>query len=245
MGRPDKPVDQTVPARARLADFLRTRRVVSGMTYEQMARDVYSSKATLKRAASGACVPSWATVVDFIETTATAEETLIGSTLVARTRGHELWVRARRATRAPYYVYKAPDPRLIATEADFSKFLRDQHVWAGYPTPGEMQQTVEHPWDLPPSTTRRIIAGEILPVGPHQALAFLKACYLSTSDELEPWLAAAVRAIGSSSGKRDVKPWINAHHELRDAHLDGIHADVISLNGTFVQLTNREKGLAA
>lgn len=245
MGRPDKPVDRTVPARAKLADFLRARKAASGMTYEQMARDVYSSEATLKRAASGACVPSWATVVDFIETTATPEEeTLMGSTLVARARGHELWVRARRGTRAPYYVHKAPDPRLIATEADFIKFLRDQHVWAGYPTPGEMQRIVQRPWDLPPSTTRRIIAGEILPVGPHQAMAFLNACYLTTSAELEPWLAAAVRAIGSSSGKRDVGPWIDAHHELC-AHLDSIDAEVIHLEEALIQLTNDEKELAA
>lgn len=245
MGRPDKPVDRTVPARARLADFLRARKATSGTTYEQMAKNsLYSSKATLKRAASGASVPSWETVVDFISTTATEEEWVVPDRITAQIRGHELWVIARRATRAPYYVYKAPDPRLIATEADFSKFLRDQHVWSGYPTPGEMQRIVEHPWDLPPSTTRRIIAGEILPVGPHQAMAFLKACYLSTSAELEPWLAAAVRAIGSSSGKRDVGPWIDAHQELC-AHLDSIKAEVIRLDEVLVQLTNDEKELAA
>ncbi|MER7195981.1 MULTISPECIES: helix-turn-helix domain-containing protein [Streptomyces] len=219
MGRPDKPVDRTVPARAKLADFLRARKEAVGMTYEQMARSTNGvpplSKATLKRAASGTCVPSWATVVDFIETTATGEELLIDSTLAARARGHDLWVKARRATRAPYYLHKAPDPHLIASESDFSRSLRHQHVWAGYPTPGEMQQSVNHPWHLPASTTRRIIAGEVLPVGPQQAVAFLRACYLVTPADLEPWLAAATRAISSShSPKQDVRPWVEAHRDL-------------------------------
>ncbi|CAM5266804.1 helix-turn-helix transcriptional regulator [Streptomyces hirsutus] len=63
------------------------------MTYEQMAKSTNGvptlSTATLKRAASGTCVP-WVTVSDFIEATATEEELLIDSTLAARARGHEL-----------------------------------------------------------------------------------------------------------------------------------------------------------
>jgi hypothetical protein len=67
------------------------------------------SKATLKRAASGTYVPSWATVSDFIEATANEEELLIDRA-IAQARGYELWVAARRATRAPYYVHKADFP---------------------------------------------------------------------------------------------------------------------------------------
>ncbi|MGW7386732.1 hypothetical protein [Streptomyces sp. NPDC054794] len=49
------------------------------------------------------------------------------------------------------------------------------------------------PGELPPSTTRRIVKGDTLPVDPKQALAVLKACYVRNPDDLELWLAAAVR----------------------------------------------------
>ncbi|CAM5266839.1 helix-turn-helix transcriptional regulator [Streptomyces hirsutus] len=77
-------------------------------------------------------------------------------------------------------------------------------MWAGYPTPGEMQQSVEHPWDLPTSTTRRIIAGDIMPISPQQATAFLKACHVVAPVDLEPWLAAAVRALSSNPCVRGI-----------------------------------------
>ncbi|WP_079034580.1 helix-turn-helix domain-containing protein [Streptomyces hirsutus] len=255
MGRPDKPVDRTVPARAKLADFLRARKEAVGMTYEQMAKSTNGvptlSTATLKRAASGTCVPSWVTVSDFIEATATEEELLIDSTLAARARGHELWVAARRATRAPYYVHKAPDPALASSESDFLRFLRHQHVWAGYPTPGEMQQSVEHPWDLPTSTTRRIIAGDIMPVSPQQATAFLKACHVVAPVDLEPWLAAAVRALSSNpSSKRDLRPWIKEHQDLIDyinGTKKGVDTSVVRLltNELGVHQAENRSGLAA
>ncbi|MEV7374695.1 hypothetical protein AB0O51_27920 [Streptomyces sp. NPDC090301] len=38
MGRPERPVNRAVPARAKLADFLRSRKAKAGLTYEQMAR---------------------------------------------------------------------------------------------------------------------------------------------------------------------------------------------------------------
>ena len=216
MGRPEKPVDRTVPARAKLAGFLRDRKAAADLTYEAMAKLLQvqdpPSKATLERAASGVTVPSWATVEAFVVVTPTGEEKFVGGLGAAMDHGLELWIRARRATRAPYHVYKAPDPNLVSSAADLSRALRHQHVWAGYPTPGEMQR-MSGPGQLPTSTTRRIIKGETLPVDPQQAIAFLNACYVRRSSNLLPWLAAAIRAF--APGAKYIKPWENTHHLLQ------------------------------
>ncbi|MEU3480841.1 helix-turn-helix domain-containing protein [Streptomyces sp. NPDC033754] len=214
MGRPEKPVNHAVPARAKLADFLRNRRAAAGLTYEQMARLPQTkdtpSAATLKRAASGDTVPSWETVEEFVLMTLTQDEEFGGGLTTGLHQGLELWIRARRATRAPYDVHKAPDPTLVSSRADLSRALRRQHIWAGYPTPGEMQR-IAGSWSLPTSTARRTIAGDTLPVDPHQTMAFLKACYVLELAELEPWLHAAVRA--HDYGGR----WVRAHLSVVDA----------------------------
>ncbi|WP_445283710.1 hypothetical protein [Streptomyces sp. DSM 118148] len=171
------------------------------------------SKATFERAASGASVPSWATVETFIKVTVTKEEEFVDSRGLALEHGRDLWIRARRATRAPYYVHKAPDPELVSTVADFSRALRNQHVWAGYPTPGEMER-MSGPGELPSTTTRRIIEGSGLPVDPQQAVAFLKACYVNSVGDLASWLAAAARAF-TQHNVREVSAWMRAHELLR------------------------------
>jgi transcriptional regulator with XRE-family HTH domain len=242
MGRSEKPVNRTVPARAKLADFLRGRKAAAGLTYEEMTkRPMVPSKATLERAASGDTVPSLETVEAFVVATITDEEP-VESLALALTRGQELWVRARRATRAPYYVHKAPDPGLISDPADFSRALRHQHVWAGYPTPGEMARMSGGSWALPSTTTRRIIAGEILPVDPQQTIAFLKACYVRDPAELEPWLAAAVRALthGNTSGKWDINKWIRAHQDLL-AQVNASRREASSLRLPPATVVNRRK----
>ncbi|WP_329614346.1 helix-turn-helix domain-containing protein [Streptomyces brevispora] len=214
MGRPENEVDQTVPARAALAEYLRERRRAAGLTYSQMseAQGGWLSKATFERAASGSTVPAWDTIEQFITVTLTEFDVFGPEVLL--TRGHELWVRARRATRAPYYVHKSPDPTLIADTAGLLRALRHQHVWAGYPTPGEME-SMAGTGMLPKTTTRRIIAGDTLPVDPPQALAFLRACYVQGETELERWLAAAVRALqGDPTRSKDVSKWVKAHREM-------------------------------
>lgn len=213
MGRPENEVDQTVPARAELAEYLRELRRAAGLTYSQMsdAQGGRLSKATFERAASGSTVPAWDTVEQFI--TVTLIENDVFGPEGYLTRGHELWVRARRATRAPYYVRKAPDPTLIADTSDLLRALRRQHVWAGYPTPGEME-SMAGTGMLPKTTTRRIIAGDTLPVDPQQALAFLRACCVQEETELERWLAAAVRALRDDPIRsKDVSKWVKAHGE--------------------------------
>ncbi|MFF8572748.1 helix-turn-helix domain-containing protein [Streptomyces sp. NPDC015237] len=213
MGRPERPVDQTVPARAQLADFLRARRRAAGLTYRQMATLMAGqpSAATLERATSGTIVPSWPTVRHFVFATM-VEDSL--RTVMELNNSHELWVRARRATRAPYYVHKEPDPTLISDTAGFLRALRHQHVWSGYPTPGEMER-MSGPGELPRTTTRRIIEGDALPVDPRQAIAFLRACYIREEAEIELWLAAAVRSLRNDSARsKNIDRWIKIHQEV-------------------------------
>jgi hypothetical protein len=204
MARPPKPVDRTVHARAELADFLRHRKEASGMTFDDMAKAAREaqrkdgcmpSAATLKRAACGESVPAWKTVEIFLHVTITKKERFVGGAVpeAALRRGRELWIRARRATRAPYYVYKAPDPDLISSRADLSRALRDLHAWVGAPSPCEMAASAGRYGELPQSTARRIINGQTLPVNGRQVAAFLKACYMTNVLAMAAWFAACVR----------------------------------------------------
>ncbi|MFB7739509.1 hypothetical protein ACFC08_35215 [Streptomyces sp. NPDC056112] len=194
------------------------------MTYEQMAYVVNGapSKATFERAASGASVPSWETIYTFLVVTQIREEIFTGRLDVAIDRAMDLWLDARRATRAPYYLHKRPDPDLVGSVADLSRALRDLHVWVGYPSPGEMEGMCG-PGELPRSTTRRIIQGRTLPASPEQAIAFLKACYVHPLG-IERWLAAAVRAF-ERDRPHDLETysWVKAHAKMRKENQE--HSD--------------------
>jgi transcriptional regulator with XRE-family HTH domain len=216
MARPEAPVDRTVPARAELADFLRARRKSAGLTYREMARltSGMPSKTTFERAASGAGDPLLQTVETYVELTMTKEEEFDGGIGAAVDQARNLWIKARRATRAPYYLHKAPDPTLVSSRADFSRALRDQHVWAGYPSPGEMER-MSGPGELPRSTTRRIIQGRSLPVTPNQASAFLKACYVDVIN-LELWLEAGVRIFERDEDVYSTHAWFRVLTSVRE-----------------------------
>ncbi|MEV0478390.1 hypothetical protein [Streptomyces prunicolor] len=243
MGRPEKPVDRTVPARAKLADFLRDRKADAGMTYEQMAEKTNGlpSKATFERAASGASIPTYSTVVAFVTVTETPQSFLM-STSDSWARAENLWICARR-TLAPYYVHKAPDPRLISTSADLSRMLRHQHIWAGYPSADQMQRASD-PGQLPASTTRRIIKGDNLPLDPKQTIAFLKACRVFARTDLALWLTAAIRAFehdsGPTPGRSNISHWIQAR-DLLLSRPDDIHEEDIDELGLYRQKKERER----
>ncbi|MFE2038593.1 hypothetical protein ACFXBB_36305 [Streptomyces scopuliridis] len=194
MGRPDKPVNRTVPARAALAVFLRARKDNAHMTYQEMAERVghRPSAATFKRAAAGATVPAWATVHAFVKATVTEEELFNGENDLPRSCAWELWLRARRATRAEHYVHKAPDPELITNKTDLSGALRDLHAWAGAPSPREMEAAAGQHGELPHTTAHRIIKGKILPVSRRQTVAYLRACYLDRT-EIRRWIDSFIR----------------------------------------------------
>jgi len=177
-----------------LAVFLRARKANAGITYMEMAEGVerLPSAATFKRSASGASVPAWETVEFFVLMTMTKEEAFNGDVKVALHRAKELWVRARRATRAPRYVHMAPDPDLISDKADCSRALRDLHAWAGAPSPREMEAAAGRHGELPYTTAYRIINGQSLPVSRQQTLAYLLACHLDPA-EVRRWITAFIR----------------------------------------------------
>lgn len=195
-GRLEKPVDTTVPACADLANFLRDRKRKAGMTYEQIALKTgrLPSAATLKRAASGTSVPAWETVRKYVEATTTAKEVANGNIDLTLKRAYRLQMCARRATRAPYYVHKEPDPRLISDTADLSRALRDLHAWSGAPSTRNMSARAPIGL-LPQSTARRIIKGQAVPVNLEQAIAFVTGCFLV---DLAPWLDAFARVMNWS-----------------------------------------------
>ncbi|WP_438289506.1 helix-turn-helix domain-containing protein [Streptomyces sp. HUAS TT7] len=212
-GRPEKPVDQTVPARAKLASFLRARKTEAGLTYQQMADSEESkfSKATFERAASGTILPSWSTVEAFV--TIATNEDFTDTLDTALRHSRKLLILARRAVRAPYYLHKAPDPTLIGGKGHLLQTLRDQHVWAGCPTPGEMEREAG-PGELPKNTARRIINGRTLPVTPRQAIAFLKACEVA-DDDLELWVKAGAEALTRDNDPKSYEWRIEAEYWTR------------------------------
>lgn len=204
MGRPEKPVDRTVPAVAALADFLRERKALAGLTYAEMAAKTKGlpSAATLKRAASGVYVPERDTLRAFVIVTFTDSDRHNDHYMTIGRTAEELWVRARRAVRAPYYLDKAPDPTLISTRADLCRALRDLWVWAGCPSLLAMEQTAGT-GELPRTTVRRVIEGRTLPASTHQAIVFLFVCRIfgsaPTKDgENQHWIEALIR-IGFST----------------------------------------------
>ncbi|MFB7429667.1 helix-turn-helix domain-containing protein [Streptomyces hydrogenans] len=67
MGRPENPVDFTVPARGKLAELLRAVRHEAGLTYDELAVRTGRSPATLKRACGGKKVPKEKVVVDIVQ----------------------------------------------------------------------------------------------------------------------------------------------------------------------------------
>ncbi|MGW6691641.1 helix-turn-helix domain-containing protein [Streptomyces sp. NPDC054961] len=89
MGRPELPVDHTVPARGELAEALRAMRAGARLTYDELTVRSGVPATTLKRATSGRSVPTWETVTAIAEACDGDEDGLIGP----------LWRRARIAER--------------------------------------------------------------------------------------------------------------------------------------------------
>ena len=199
MGRPEILVDQSVPQRAVLAQWLRRRRAERGLTYAQMAVGSRVSAATLKRAARGQKVPSWPVLQAYVcATTADPDD---GRDLAkAIEYAEHLWFRARYASQRVRYTtpghYRTPDPRLIDDRADLSRALRELHAMSGAPSPYRMQILADSYRVLPAATARRILEGRTLPGSDDQLAGFLRACGLDPiSDGFGWWIAAFERAL--------------------------------------------------
>ncbi|MFH8886744.1 helix-turn-helix domain-containing protein [Streptomyces californicus] len=181
MGRPEKPVDGPY-FRQQLALYLRGLRIAAGPTYEQMATYVKVSPATLKRAASGKSVPTFAVAMTFCV-----------ACMVHRRSGpfelsdlQDLWLRARMEERGTLRLRK-PKPEYIADTADLSQALRALYEHAGAPPLRTVQKKAGGAEHLPLTTLSRIIARETLPVDLAQFKAFLRGCGVSPGEAQEEW----------------------------------------------------------
>ncbi|MFF8973647.1 helix-turn-helix domain-containing protein [Streptomyces sp. NPDC014995] len=117
MGRREKPVDHSHPARGRLAEHLRLRRETAGVTYEVLGRESGLSPATLKRAASGRTVPRRAVAEAYVRGCG------CGGDEEALHTVRELWRQARVEERGRLAQLSAPRPELISDAADLSRAL--------------------------------------------------------------------------------------------------------------------------
>ncbi|MFE9847159.1 helix-turn-helix domain-containing protein [Streptomyces goshikiensis] len=183
MGRPELPVDCTVAERGHLASLLRGLRMRAGLTYDELALKTGLSPATLKRAASGRVVPSWATVE--------AVGAVCGDELPLKV----MWEAARAVERGRLRGLRRPGaPELITSRGALSEALEYFYERAGAVSLRRLQERAGGPHLLPVSTAARIVNRETLPASRQQCFAFLIACGLAAR-VAERWAAAYERVM--------------------------------------------------
>ncbi|MFE5621117.1 helix-turn-helix domain-containing protein [Streptomyces virginiae] len=176
MGRPELPVDHTVPERGELAEVLRRCRTRAGMSYDELAAMTGLSPATLKRAASGKTVPSQETVTTFVLACRGKLDGL-----------HRLWLDARIADRGKLAKLDKPGlPQFISGRRELSAALQYFYEAAGAPSLRHFVELAGGRHLLPVSSACRIVNRAALPVSRQQMVAFLTACGL-TGRLLEQW----------------------------------------------------------
>nr|WSX54112.1 helix-turn-helix domain-containing protein [Streptomyces sp. NBC_00974] len=167
MGRPELPVDHTVPARGELAEALRAMRAGARLTYDELTVRSGVPATTLKRATSGRSVPTWETVTAIAEACDGDEDGLIGP----------LWRRARIAERGRLKNLRTPgSPELINTPEGLSEALEYLYERDGALSLRRLQARAGGAHLLPVSTAARIVNRQALPASRQQCKAFLTAC---------------------------------------------------------------------
>ncbi|MFD7097074.1 helix-turn-helix domain-containing protein [Streptomyces xanthophaeus] len=167
MGRPELPVDHSLPARGALAEALRELRTAAGLSYDELAARSGVSATALKRAASGRHVPARETV----EAIAAACHALDDEALA------KLWLEARIAARGRMQGRRRPaSPELVTTPGELSQALVYFYERAGAPALRRLSFLAGGRHLLPVSTAGRVVAGQVLPASRQQCLAFLEAC---------------------------------------------------------------------
>ncbi|WP_405886853.1 helix-turn-helix transcriptional regulator [Streptomyces longwoodensis] len=216
MGRPEGPVDRTVPELGRLADHLRDMRRRAGWTYEQLAERAGYSASHLKRAADGRRLPD-RFVVQAYARACLVDDRVYRDWFRARdlhTEAAEAIARAQRAGRLPTVT---PKPQFVRDCADLSGALRDAWTRAARPTARAMEAASNGL--LPRSTANVIANGHSVPRALRQYLAFLEVCGISGRARV-PWLRAWVKVRGTPTQKEldGTLAWMD--HGLAAAFLD-------------------------
>ncbi|MGW1364877.1 helix-turn-helix domain-containing protein [Streptomyces chartreusis] len=205
MGRREKPVDHSRPARGQLAEHLRSLRKSAGMTYETLAARTGLSPATLKRAACGTSVPRRATVEAYVDGCSGGREAVRAT--------DELWRLARIEERGRLTQLHAPRPELISDDGDLSRALEMVFEQAGAPSLREIRDRSGDPLALPVSSAARIVNRDTIPADQQQLQAFLTGCGVPP-ERHTPWLAAFTK-ISSHSPAAPADTQTEARNGLR------------------------------
>lgn len=181
VGRRENPVVRDIAEVGTLADFQREWRLKSGLSYDQLAKATGESATTLRRAASGACVPPRKVLLAAITVCGGPTEHAI-----------YLWKQAR------YHHRLVDKPRKPGPPADLvhDKFgmraaLVELYEKDGAPTLAEMHKRAggRH-GKLPPSTAHRIANGETVPATLAQFEAYLDAVEVRKPAQRGLWVQA-------------------------------------------------------
>ncbi|MFJ2937896.1 hypothetical protein ACIO8G_34665 [Streptomyces sp. NPDC087219] len=226
MGRPENPVDRTVPSRGELADLLRAERHRSGIkNYVQLAAAAgpdAPSPATLKRAASGQHTPSEKTLSAYLGACGSGPDT--------HRRARRLRVEARAAERGGR---KKVFVEGINTTDALLDGLAALHVNHGAP-PYEKMRARGGKHALPLSTISRILNRQMLPVYEKQMEAFIKGCDVRDRDH-EKWMEAW-RRVKQPVSKQ---PVITTHRRTLAADLETLFRDLDPRSAAIRRRMNR------
>lgn len=224
MGRPENPVDYTVPHRGMLADFLRAERRRAGKSYRQMAAGAagMSSEATLKRAASGKWIPSKKTLAVYL--------TACESPSSAFVHASKLRLKARcdeRGGRRRVFVDAINTPAMLLDG------LFALHVNNGARPYEEMQELAGGAPLLPLSSISRILNRGMVPVDEQQMAAFVQGCGVRR-DAQEKWMEAWRRAKGRTTTTGFYTPQVLLREmvrQLRDSDLRSMDFQALERQG--------------
>ncbi|GAA1141842.1 helix-turn-helix domain-containing protein [Streptomyces javensis] len=191
MGRPETPVDDTVPELAAFAHWLRALRCAADLTYAELAELVPYSAAQLKRAASGKYLPPFPLAFAYAsachDLTKGSDLRRIAALHIQAERAvaeHKL--RERRST-------VQAKPHLARNRADLCGAMRDQWAYAGRPPFRWIERDTKN-W-VSHSTAHMIVTARTIPRDLRQYVAFLEACGVFGLS-LTPWLRAWIRVCG-------------------------------------------------
>ncbi|WP_051901043.1 helix-turn-helix domain-containing protein [Streptomyces aureus] len=191
MGRPEIPVDFTVPERGVFAQYLRCLRKAAGLTYRELAELVPYSAAQLKRAAGGSYLPPFPLAFAYASVCcARVEDIDLSRVAQLHAEAQQAVDEHRHKDRGSTVLAK---PEFARGAWDLSGALRDQWAYAGRPPFRRIEQETKR-W-VSRSTAHMIVTARTLPRDLRQYVAFLEACGI-TGLQLGKWLRAWVRVCG-------------------------------------------------
>ncbi|MGW3651453.1 helix-turn-helix domain-containing protein [Streptomyces sp. NPDC000878] len=199
LGRSENPVVRDIAEVGTLADFQRETRHKAGLSYDRLAKATDKSATTLRRAASGTCVPPRKVLLAAI--TACGGPTERAIHLWKQARYHQRMVDKPRTP--------GPPPELVRDKFGMRAALVELYEKDGAPTMAEMHDRAggRH-GKLPPSTAYRIANGETVPATLAQFEAYLDAVEVRKPARRGLWVQAWHRVQNSGPASLpDLRSW--------------------------------------